>query len=55
MLCYILGAIVENTLSKDGDGANIFCAFNPIFIFGKQIVINQLRSVGQYASYYIIT
>ena len=33
MLCYILGAIVENTLSKDGDGANIFCAFNPTQAF----------------------
>ena len=30
------GAIVENTLFDDGDGANIFCAFNPtqnIFTF----------------------
>ena len=28
LLCVIHGATVENTLFEDGDGANIFCAFN---------------------------
>ena len=29
LLCAIHGAIVENTLFDDGDGANTFRAFNP--------------------------
>ncbi|KAL4190792.1 hypothetical protein AMTRI_Chr07g77510 [Amborella trichopoda] len=29
MLCAIHGAIVENPLFEDGDGANTLCAFNP--------------------------
>ncbi|KAK8299589.1 hypothetical protein V6Z12_D05G332900, partial [Gossypium hirsutum] len=29
LLCVIHGAIVENTLFEDGDGANTFRAFNP--------------------------
>ncbi|KAK8970054.1 Photosystem II D2 protein [Platanthera guangdongensis] len=29
LLCAIHGATVENTLFKDGDGANTFRAFNP--------------------------
>ncbi|KAG6650013.1 hypothetical protein CIPAW_06G014000 [Carya illinoinensis] len=29
LLCAIHGAIVENTLFEDDDGANTFCAFNP--------------------------
>jgi len=52
------GATIENTLFEDGDNANIFCAFNPPQTFlqlKKQIVIDLLRSAGQYASYYIIT
>jgi len=58
LLCVIHGVTAENTLFKNGDGANIFRAFNPteaFFIFEKTIVIYPLRSAGQYASYYIIT
>jgi len=29
LLCAIHGAIVENNLFEDGDGANTFRAFNP--------------------------
>jgi photosystem II P680 reaction center D2 protein len=29
LLCAILGAIVENTLFEDGDGANTIRTFNP--------------------------
>ena len=29
LLCTIYGAIVENNLFEDGDGATIFRAFNP--------------------------
>jgi photosystem II P680 reaction center D2 protein len=29
LLCAICGATVENTIFKDGDGANTFSAFNP--------------------------
>jgi len=52
----IHGAIVENTLFEDGDGANTFRAFNPTqaFLHLKKIVIDPLRSAGHYTSYYII-
>jgi hypothetical protein len=33
LLCAIHGVIVENILFEDGDGANIFCAFNPTQTF----------------------
>ena len=58
MLRAIYGATIENTLFEDGDGANTFRAFNPTQVFlhlKKKIVIDSLRSAGQYASYYIIT
>jgi hypothetical protein len=57
LLCAFLGATVENTLFEDGDDANTFRAFNltQIFLHVKKIVIDSLRSTGQYASYYIIT
>jgi len=29
LLCAIPGGTVENTLLEDGDGANLFRAFNP--------------------------
>jgi len=29
LLCAIHGTTIENTLFEDGDGANIFRAFNP--------------------------
>jgi photosystem II P680 reaction center D2 protein len=29
LLCAILGAIIENTLFEDGDGANTIRTFNP--------------------------
>jgi hypothetical protein len=52
----IYGAIVENILFEDGDGANTFHAFNPnqAFLHLKKIVIDPLRSAGHYTSYYII-
>jgi len=46
LLCYILGAIVENTLSKDSEGANILCAFNPTQAFlylQKKLLLTNYR------------
>jgi hypothetical protein len=52
LLCVIHGATLENILFEDGDGINIFCAFNPtqVFLHLKKIVIDPLRSAGQYGS-----
>jgi len=33
MLCTIHGAVIENTLFENSDGANIFRAFNPTQTF----------------------
>jgi hypothetical protein len=58
LLYAIHGTTLENTLFEDSDGTNTFHIFNPTQTFlnlKKKIVINRLRSAGQYASYYIIT
>jgi hypothetical protein len=57
LLYAIHGATVENILFKDGDGANIFRAFNQtqVFLHLKNNIIDPLRSADSYASYYIIT
>jgi hypothetical protein len=57
LLCAILGATVKNTLFEEGDDANTFRTFNPtqIFLHMKKIIIDPLRSAGQYVSYCIIT
>jgi hypothetical protein len=57
LLYAIHSATVENILFKDGDGANIFRAFNQtqVFLHLKNNIIDPLRSADPYASYYIIT
>ena len=58
LLSAIHGTTIENTLFEDGDGANIFRAFNPTQAFlhlKKKNFIDPLWSVDQYLRYYIIT
>jgi hypothetical protein len=58
LLCPFHGATVKNILFEDGDSANTLRVFNPTQIFlhlRKTIVIDPLRSAGQYTNYYIIT
>ena len=58
LLCPFHGATVKNTLFEDGDSANTFRVFNPTQVFlhlKKKIVIDPLRSAGQYTNYYNIT
>jgi hypothetical protein len=56
LLYAIHSATIKNILFENNDIANIFRAFNSThaFIHLKKIVIDPLRSAGQYANYYII-
>jgi hypothetical protein len=57
LLYAIHGATAENILFEDGYGVNTFRVFNPTqtFLHLKKIVIDPLRSAGQYTSSYIVT
>ncbi|ERN00557.1 hypothetical protein AMTR_s00102p00106890 [Amborella trichopoda] len=46
MLCAIHGAIVENPLFEDGDGANTLCAFNPTQAEETYLMMSALGVVG---------